>query len=247
MAWLGWISLQKLSRVADEVELEVPPSLLLWRLTVTTVWVQEAGHFCSSSPIICLRLPIQIHRGCSPETSQPPPLSLLLTLRTQGRYMPCQHHRNNSRGPTHPRSMRQTTLEQHRHPGKQSNLSRLNCLGLGLPREFLGPENICTPWAWAAFFIPSWLMVLIDWNCQARLPRRIFYNPGSIYALTNTELSVRKESAKQNCRKGNKLAERTVKWWMTRHWGVVPHVNTCAWCKWVLRALLGTSLYRSLK
>lgn len=40
---------------------------------------------------------------------------------------------------------------------------------------------------------------------------------------------------------------RTVKWWMMRHWGVVSHVTTCAWCKWVLRTLLETSLYRSLK
>jgi len=46
--------------------------------------------------------------------------------------------------------MRQTTPEQDRHIGRQSSLSRWNCMGLGLPREFLGPENISMPWAWAA-------------------------------------------------------------------------------------------------
>lgn len=79
-------------------------------LTRITVWVQEAGHFHSSPPIKHLRLPTHTHRGCSPDTWQLPPLSLLLTLRTQGKQMSCQHLRNNSRGPTHSRSKRQTTL-----------------------------------------------------------------------------------------------------------------------------------------
>lgn len=133
--------------------------------------------------------------------------------------MPRQHRRKNSWGPTHPKIMKQTTLYQHRHTGKQSNLSRLNHLGLGLPREFLGPENMYTPWAWAAFSIPSWLMVLIDWNCQAELPSRIFLQ--SWFCLCNdkyktqcqkrkweAELQERKLTGSEDCEMMNDEALR---------------------------------------